>query len=70
MAKAKQPKQNTANFTRPTQFRLDRETLNDLDAIAAAHTEETAVPHTRTDAVRLSIKKEADRIRKKSQGKT
>ena len=70
MAKPKPPKQNPANFTTPTQFRLKRETLDDLDAIAGSATEETGIPHTRTDAVRLAARKEADRIRRKSQGKT
>jgi hypothetical protein len=50
--------------TRPRQFRLGDDALADLDLIAEHHTAETGVTHTRTDAVRLAAKREADRIRK------
>ncbi len=52
-----------AGPTTPRQFRLGNETLADLDLIAAYHSTETGVNITRSDAVRLSAKKEADRIR-------
>jgi hypothetical protein len=53
-----------AGLTRPAQFRLGPETRAALDLIAAHHTAVTGVNHTRTDAVRLAAKREADRIRK------
>jgi hypothetical protein len=46
-------------------FRLTAAEVADLDAIAAHHTAETGVPHTRTDVVRFLIRKEVDRIRRK-----
>ena len=46
-------------------FRLTEAEVADLDAIVAHHTRETGVPHTRTDVVRLLIRKEVDRIRRK-----
>jgi hypothetical protein len=55
--------------TKPRQFRLGEETLADLDMIAAFYSKETGIEHTRTDAVRVSAKKEADRIRRRESGK-
>ncbi len=63
MGKKTGPKQNTAGHTKPSQFRLGAEVLADLDLIALTLTTETGIPHTRTDAVRLAAKREADRIR-------
>jgi hypothetical protein len=47
---------------------LGHNTLADLDLIAAYHSAATGVNHTRTDAVRLAAKREADRIRKTKKG--
>ena len=55
--------------TVPRQFRLGDETLADLDLIAEHYTAETGIEHSRTDAVRLAAKREADRIRAKKGGK-
>jgi hypothetical protein len=49
--------------TAPTQFRLKDDTLAELDLIAAHHTAETGIEHTRADAARLAARREADRIR-------
>lgn len=49
--------------TPPRQFRLGAETLADLDAIAAHYG-----AASRTDAVRIAARREADRIRKKEKG--
>lgn len=49
--------------TPPKQFRLGDETLADLDLIAEHHSQETGVKHSRTDAVRVAARKEAERIR-------
>jgi hypothetical protein len=49
----------------PRQFRLRTDTLADLDLIAEHHSAETGIPCTRSDAVRLSARREADRIRKR-----
>jgi hypothetical protein len=47
-----------------SQFRLGPGTLADLDLIAEHHAEATGLEVSRTDAVRIAAKKEADRIRK------
>ncbi|MBA4192513.1 MAG: hypothetical protein C0467_31485 [Planctomycetaceae bacterium] len=52
-----------AGPTTPRQFRLGSDTLADLDLIAAHYSADKGVKATRSDAVRLSAKKEADRIR-------
>lgn len=54
--------------TKPTQFRLEPETLAKLDEIAAFHQADTGVPYNRTDAVRVAIQKEHDRIRRRKGG--
>lgn len=64
MAEEKKPAAVT-----PSQFRLSKETRDDLDCIAADRTAETGVTHTRTDAVSYAARKEAERVRKKKSGK-
>jgi hypothetical protein len=54
--------------TRATAFRLEDEVLAKLDAIAAYHTAETGLKVTRAGAVRLSVQKEYDRIRRRKEG--
>lgn len=48
-------------------FRLSEDVKSDLDLIAEHHTATTGIPCTRTDAVRIAVKREADRIRKSNQ---
>jgi|GEM_PF-6423018 len=54
--------------TVPRQFRLGDDTLADLDLIAEHYTAETGIEHSRTDAVRLAARREADRIRRAAKG--
>lgn len=54
--------------TVPRQFRLGDDTLADLDLIAEHYTAETGIEHSRTDAVRLAAKREANRIRRAKKG--
>jgi hypothetical protein len=63
MAKSQAKEQK--KYITPRQFRLSDDTLADLDFIAAFHSKETGSPHNRTDAVRVAVKREADRIRRK-----
>lgn len=59
------PKGKERGETKQTQFRLSVENLAELDAIAAALTEEQGTPFTRSDAVRVSIRKEYERIKRR-----
>ncbi len=61
MAKRK-PKQDAANFTKASQFRLSVQVLDDLDFIR----ERQGVP-TRTDVVRLLIFDRAKKLRDKKE---
>ncbi len=54
---------------KPRTFRLEDSTVEDLDLIAESQTGATGVPHNRTDALRVAVKKEADRIRTKKDSK-
>lgn len=65
----KEKKDDAKGPTVPRQFRLGDDTLADLDLIAEHHTAETGIEHSRTDAVRLAAKREADRIRRAKGGK-
>lgn len=52
--------------TTPRQFRLEQETLDNLDLIAAEIAKTHGVAATRAQAIRFAAKQAADRIRKKS----
>ncbi len=60
MAKRKNPKQNTTNFTKASQFRLGDQALSDLDFIR-----EKDGQTTRTDAIRALIFGRAKKLREK-----
>ncbi len=65
----RQPKKEgnrSPNETVPTQFRLKRDALDDLDAIAAHLAETTGMPVSRADALRSLIKQAKKKIPKKS----
>lgn len=47
--------------TKPTLFRLAPDTLDDLDVVAIALTEETGVRHSRADVVRALSRRERSR---------
>jgi len=51
--------------TPPSSFRLEPETVADLDTVAEYQTRTTGVRHSRTDALRLAARQAADRVRRK-----
>ena len=57
----------TANETVPSQFRLERPILEDLDLIRAWLEKDRGGKQSRTDAVRFAAREAAKKIRKKSE---
>lgn len=47
-------------------FRLEPHVLDDMDYIAAHFTRESGVSHTKTDAIRVAVRRLADAIRKQA----
>jgi hypothetical protein len=60
MAKGKKP---TPHRVKVTNFRLEDDTLTDLDAIAAHYTAEVGIKVNRTGAVRIAARNEHRRIK-------
>jgi hypothetical protein len=58
-------KNEKSDELKPRVFRLSDATMDDLDFIARQQAEATSVPHSRTDALRLAVRREADRLRSK-----
>jgi hypothetical protein len=62
-------KKPTDGKTKQTQMRLEPSVLAEIDGIAEYHTAETGVVHSRTDAVRVSVRNESKRIKAKKPAK-
>lgn len=60
----------TPGSTIPSQFRLQPDTITDLDTVAARLTEDTGITHSRTDAVRHSARQARIAAEKKSKNKS
>ena len=61
----KKPKRDASRWVKGSTFRLSDDTLADLDLIAEHLSRTTGVRHTRTDAIRATSHREAEKLRKK-----
>jgi hypothetical protein len=59
-------KKKPAGAPPPRQFRLGEDVMRDLQDIADVRTTETGVSHSRADAIRVLVKEEKDRIRRRA----
>lgn len=59
------PKPKKSGGTTPRQFRLDDDVVEKLERIAEFYTQSTGRKHTRTDAVKIAVHREDERIHKR-----
>lgn len=67
--KKEKPEFDKNGYVKVTNFRLQQEVLDDLDAIAAHYTESVGTQITRTGAIRIAARNERKRIEGDKPGK-
>jgi hypothetical protein len=64
----KKPKRDPSRWVKGSTFRLATEVLAEMDYIAEQLTRQTGLPHSRTDVIRVLVRREGDRLRRKEGG--